>query len=94
MVGVMAELNLKLHIILTINFSRHTSWLMATILDSTGLKVNVPQSQNWLVETNIFPSHLRRDSPWTGVRGLGRHESPRGVRWLVLQKGRPRSDEQ
>lgn len=54
MVSVMAELNLKLHIILTINFSRHT-WLMATILDSTGLEVNVPQSQNWLEETNISP---------------------------------------
>lgn len=55
-VSVMAELNLKLHLILTINFNRHT-WLMATILDSTGLEANVPQSQNWLEETTFLPSH-------------------------------------
>lgn len=43
-VSVTAELNLKLHLILTINFNRHT-WLVANILDGTVLEANVPVSE-------------------------------------------------
>ena len=77
-VSVMAELNLKLHLILTINFNRHT-WLMATILDSTGLEANVPQSLNWLEETNISPFSFSQETlPGLESVGLESHESPLG----------------
>ena len=77
-VSVMAELNLKLHLILTINFNRHT-WLMATILDSTGLEANVPQSQNWLEETNISPFSFSQETlPGLESVGLESHQSSLG----------------
>ena len=75
-VSVTAELNLKVHLILTINFNRHM-WLTANILDSTDLEANVPVSELVGGDQHHSLLILPRDSPWIGVSGP-EHESPLG----------------
>ena len=64
-------MNFKFYLIL-IHFNRHM-WLMATILDSTGLEANVLQSQDWLEETNISPFTFSQELPGLEPEGLDRH---------------------
>lgn len=49
MVSETGEVNFKYSLTL---INRHM-WLMATVLDSTVVKANVLQSQDWLEETHI-----------------------------------------